>query len=283
MRRAFTLIELLVVIAIIAILAAILFPVFAQAREKARQTSCVSNEKQLGLAFLMYAQDYDETFPPGNSPKLSTTQAGLTNWEYLVDPYIKGGIDPNIGNQDQAKLSVYVCPDWSSSNNTLGPPNPFGDSDSAIPQPSRSYAANWNIVGALSESWPSYYRLPEGLASIQYPAQDVLVAEERGEASVVGGNDTSDYTSDNYVDNPDYSGSFTDAQAWGIEDAGAYVAARGRHSGGSNYAFSDGHAKWSRAPTPNYQADNQTPTVSGSGIVYRRSQFPNATGWFRED
>ncbi len=62
-RRAFTLIELLVVIAIIAILAAILFPVFAQAREKARQTSCLSNHKQYALATLMYVQDYDETFP----------------------------------------------------------------------------------------------------------------------------------------------------------------------------------------------------------------------------
>lgn len=71
-RSAFTLIELLVVIAIIAILAAILFPVFARAREQARKASCTSNVKQLGLAWMMYVQDNDETFPPNNSPTAST-------------------------------------------------------------------------------------------------------------------------------------------------------------------------------------------------------------------
>src|ERR1051326_5471134 len=73
-KRAFTLIELLVVIAIIAILAAILFPVFARAREKARQTACTSNVKQLGLAWMMYVQDYDETFPPNNSPAQANSE-----------------------------------------------------------------------------------------------------------------------------------------------------------------------------------------------------------------
>ena len=78
-RNAFTLIELLVVIAIIAILAAILFPVFAQAREKARSASCLSNEKQIGLGLMMYTQDYDETYPTayflvGGAPMVALIQ-----------------------------------------------------------------------------------------------------------------------------------------------------------------------------------------------------------------
>src|SRR5437588_10037649 len=105
-RRAFTLIELLVVIAIIAILAAILFPVFAQARAKARAISCVSNIKQLSTAMLMYAQDYDETLPQwhwdehfsGGTPR----DGGVVNdcstiWWNAIFPYVKSA-------------GVYVCP-----------------------------------------------------------------------------------------------------------------------------------------------------------------------------
>jgi len=89
-RRGFTLIELLVVIAIIAILAAILFPVFAQARESARSTACLSNMKQLGLSLRMYGQDYDETYPNIRlwSPDSGDLNKGLI-WKNVVQPYIK--------------------------------------------------------------------------------------------------------------------------------------------------------------------------------------------------
>ena len=87
-KPAFTLIELLVVIAIIAILAALLFPVFAQAREQARTISCLSNDKQIGLAIKMYAQDYDEAFPMG-------TYNGPRNWE--VNPDVP---EQNLGWND---------------------------------------------------------------------------------------------------------------------------------------------------------------------------------------
>ena len=88
-RRGFTLIELLVVIAIIAILAAILFPVFARAREKARQTSCLSNLKQIALAELMYVQDYDETLTPLVTAAPGDGRNDRTTWFALLTPYMK--------------------------------------------------------------------------------------------------------------------------------------------------------------------------------------------------
>ncbi|MDX1934421.1 MAG: DUF1559 domain-containing protein [Capsulimonadales bacterium] len=97
-RAAFTLIELLVVIAIIAILAAILFPVFAQAREKARQTSCLSNNKQYALATLMYLQDYDETFPMS----AYLNQVCVATFYQVVEPYVKNQQVTRCPSEDSA-------------------------------------------------------------------------------------------------------------------------------------------------------------------------------------
>ncbi len=102
MKRGFTLIELLVVIAIIAILAAILFPVFAKAREKARQTSCLSNVKQMGLAAMMYIQDYDEIF----FPRCTGTwgQPGAVYW------YPRSTAEPGLIMPYVKNMQVFICP-----------------------------------------------------------------------------------------------------------------------------------------------------------------------------
>ncbi|BDI32052.1 hypothetical protein CCAX7_41030 [Capsulimonas corticalis] len=158
-KHGFTLIELLVVIAIIAILAAILFPVFAKAREKARQISCASNEKQLGLGLMQYAQDNDEDLPYrkfNGVPAMSTT-----NWKTYIEPYVKS-------------KGVYVCP----SNPSKG-----ADSDnSPIP---RGYAVNaWDTQFYVTpdrpfvDCDPTFYCVsPISLAALTQPSQTVGVVE----------------------------------------------------------------------------------------------------------
>jgi len=125
-QAGFTLIELLVVIAIIAILAAILFPVFATAREKARQTSCAANEKQLGLALIQYSQDYDEFFPPASN-------AANVAWDTMIAGYTT--IKATWGNTPL----VFICPD-----DTV----PAGPSDATATR--RTYAYAYSMLGTTT-------------------------------------------------------------------------------------------------------------------------------------
>jgi len=166
-RRAkpggFTLIELLVVIAIIAILAAILFPVFAQARAQARKASCTSNFRQQALGIAMYQQDYDGYYPI-NSYTGSYSAADDTNWGLLVQPYIKN-------------VQIMACPadpaQYSDRMLDLDPPSAVGGKQSDFNLAVKNdFALNWQLVCPV---WAGPYEpRPVNDAALNAPAQSIL-------------------------------------------------------------------------------------------------------------
>jgi len=149
-KQGFTLIELLVVIAIIAILAAILFPVFAQAREKARQASCESNLKQIGLAFKMYVQDYDEKWPAsrahGNTGDYTSAgQTGAIGQDFAYGGWMSNALIPYTKNQQ-----IYKCP--SINANGFYDPWAGGTATTNGPEPGSyafNYASDYGVKEAL--------------------------------------------------------------------------------------------------------------------------------------
>ncbi len=182
-RQAFTLIELLVVIAIIAILAAILFPVFARARENARRASCQSNLKQIGLGIMQYAQDYDERFPMRiwGAPA-STDLQEYNSWRRSIYPYVKS-------------TQLFACPSNSNVQNANVPGGTnCRDSDPAklvaggsvpgAPIFPISYAINgWGGVTGTNATTPSAQGVGASLAQLQDPSRTLMVGESRREYS----------------------------------------------------------------------------------------------------
>jgi len=255
-NRGFTLIELLVVIAIIAILAAILFPVFAQARAAARKAVCLSNMKQLGIASSMYFQDYDETIYP-QYVVLNPTTGTQAWWQTLIDPYVKHGMQ-NQGQRSGPNRGILVCPDYKAGFPHPSPPTNFGL------HPNGSYGPNAYIVVDAAGGQQVY-----SLAAINAPASVVLLAECVGTSRFITGRD------DMY-----------DTQR------ADYILARGRHMGGSHYAFVDGHAKWYKAPDdrealksgPSSIASPGYTARSGQGVCWqspkRGAVYANCSAWF---
>jgi prepilin-type N-terminal cleavage/methylation domain-containing protein/prepilin-type processing-associated H-X9-DG protein len=236
-RSAFTLIELLVVIAIIAILAAILFPVFAQAREKARQSSCLSNLKQMGVALMMYTQDFDETLPPGINNAFSSNRT----WMHHIAPYTK-----NRG--------IFVCP--SASDLVPNVTNPGNNGTGG-------YGANSNIMTSWAATGPGN-NPSKALADFGDAAGTFVICDTaqlgNAEFSAAPAADVNNpETWMNYLRKSPLP--FTD---WNVNPPGAWDNdttrnyAQGyltsgtpwrrpiaRHSKGLNVVYADGHAKWS--------------------------------------
>ena len=250
LAAGFTLIELLVVIAIIAILAAILFPVFAQARESARVASCISNMKQLGSAWTMYAQDYDETYPlsrrndriggtdtypgPGGDCAHSYSDpAALAKrgWRALTQPYIK-----NYG--------VFSCPSNRFNKNVTEE----GDRNFTI-----SYGSN----GVVQWGWQ-----PLRLAQLNRPADTVMLLESNWSC-----NDLGDWVA--RKDNPP-------ACQWGQ----GFNSHRGNTGGLMNWAFYDGHVKTSKIVAV---FARQGPRGSGYSQIGREDNGPSGSQTIEND
>ena len=234
-HNAFTLIELLVVIAIIAILAAILFPVFGQAREKARGVACLSNEKQMGTALIMYSQDFDEGFPTWSEyyyayyaiapPLTAKFPDNVTHyWDAVLLPYVKSGAPQLVDNS-----GVWHCPDSDQKTKV------------------RSYGMSMGFTYDTDPTSIYYYRYMTQ-PQIEAPALCAFVGDG-GSAGRLGR--TYDYQG--YYEHFVVPQPYTRDAPW-------------RHQDGANYVFCDGHAKYRKAdeiyphpvpPSTAYSTSNQ--------------------------
>lgn len=213
-RLGFTLIELLVVIAIIAILAAILFPVFARARENARRASCQSNLKQIGLGFAMYTQDYDEKYPwvwrslsPSVQMPYNAAASNYFTWVDAIYPYVKSIQLFQCPSKQWAQSEMYNYPGY-----TVTPTSYQVNQHNTTDSPGDGGIANISI------------------ASVDAPATTILAFDGWGTFDT-GGWKVSDLTNltNNVIVSP-----VTTSLATTVR----------RHLDGANMAFADGHVKW---------------------------------------
>ena len=264
-KAAFTLIELLVVIAIIAILAAILFPVFAQAREKARQTSCLSNTKQMATAVAMFSQDHNEYLPKAffnDQPDYSESwgQDYRTGWDATIYPYLK-------------TTAVFQCP--SADTNLYTPPgsDPNHNLPGVVPQIPFSTSYRYNVSNMENGPFDALQ-----LSKLDAPASDIVIAEGTKGVDEANYNALSTWDGEdrNYVCIDYINNAAMDRHVNHIPGRGPNtwsthspeVAPRSaRDQALSNYVFADGHAKamnwkstWARIAPDKQTVDGKTVT-----------------------
>ncbi len=246
-NRAFTLIELLVVIAIIAILAAILFPVFGRARENARRTSCQSNLKQIGLGIMQYKQDFDERFPV-EVVHATSNPVGPYGWADAIQPYLKS-------------VQLVQCP----SDPTAPHPDPRADFRGPFVDGDRNYtdySYNLGLSRANGGTAVTGGRLGVNDSQLEFASQTVSLVEQMTQGA----------------------GAATVGQAFGWQRGGAgtpqgYALTNSlawtRHLDGANFAFADGHVKWykgnsqgNNTPSSKLFAVNATFAQSGQNPTF---------------
>ena len=254
-RRAqgFTLIELLVVIAIIAILAAILFPVFARARENARKTSCLSNLKQIGLGIMQYTQDYDEAYPLGLwDPQVKQTTSGTPGATFLsCHPYNGCGTGHWVTWMDiiypyTKSVQVYVCP--SATKDAATPSYAMSNAFTNRAGTSGNYDINNTSSGPLK------------LAGIQRPSEIVMVMD-LNDRTYTGG--VRPYTIRSRATHADPTlGSATP------------------HLEGGNVAYADGHAKWRSDKTILSRIGNGSSSSEKCDLDNLKASNPNCSPYW---
>ena len=248
LRMGFTLIELLVVIAIIAILASILFPVFARARENARRASCQSNLKQIGLGILMYVQDYDETYPllwyGSGNPSVIQTESGTPGMVFKVGDGGYGEEYNYITYMDMIhpyvkNVQLFRCP--SSTDAERYP--------------------DYMLNGGYGGAYKSYYGKANGvtaLAEISSPSTSVMLWETGKESNGVS-----------YEARYGFRGAATNIPRWRLSHE--------QHLEGMNMTFGDGHVKWMSLASIIGQTG---PYVSANCNLNTPTQIPNCAEMF---